>query len=103
MKKQKIADMVKWRADIGYGTNWSMLQSLIQEILLAVTSSNPDRKTGWEDRDQLPERTWVRRFAERHNLALRSTSEISKGRQVVSPDDLARWQQDTIHFFSSKF
>ena len=47
------------------------LQLLIQEILLRVTEANPGRTTGWEEVEQLPNRSWVRRFAERHNLVLR--------------------------------
>ena len=91
------------------------MQLLIQEILLRVTEANPGRKTGWEEVEQLPNRSWVRRFAERHNLVLRfgmiqkninvnfrACSEISKGRQVIRPEDLAQWQQDTWAFLSSK-
>ena len=32
----------------------------------------------------------------------RATSEISKGRQVISPEDLEWWQQDTWTYLSSK-
>ena len=84
--------------------------------MLRVTDANPGRKTGWEELEQLPNRSWIRRFAERHNLVLRfgmvrkinlkiyfrACSEISKGRQVIHPEDLAHWQQDTWDFLSSK-
>ena len=79
-----------------------MLQLLLQEILLAVTKSNPLRKTGLENSGQLPSRSWVQCFAERHNLVVCCTLGISKGRQVISPEELALWQQDTYTFFSSK-
>ena len=36
-----------------------------------------------------------------HLIAM-ATSEISKGRQVISPEDLNRWQQDTWTYLSSK-
>ena len=39
--------------------------------MLHVTDANPGRKTGWEEVEQLPNRSWVRQFAERHNLMLR--------------------------------
>ena len=100
-EEKKVADFVKWKASIGYGVNWMMLQLLLQEVLVAVTKSNPMRKTGLEDIDQLPHRSWVRRFAERHNLKLRATSEISKGRQVIKPQDITNWQKDTWEFFSN--
>ena len=35
------------------------------------------------------------------HLIARATSEISKGRQVISPEDLDRWQQDTWTYLSS--
>ena len=36
------------------------------------------------------------------HLIVRATSELSKGRQVISPEDLDRWQQDTWTYLSSK-
>ena len=36
------------------------------------------------------------------HLIARATSEISKGRQVISPEDLEQWQQDTWTYLSSK-
>ena len=35
-------------------------------------------------------------------IIARATSEISKGRQVISPEDLDQWQQDTWTYLSSK-
>ena len=70
---------IKWKAKIGYGVTWTMLELLIQEVLLAVTATNP--------------------HAKRNNVVLRATSEISKGQQVISPEDLAQWQQNTWNFF----
>ena len=36
------------------------------------------------------------------HLIARDTLEISKGRQVISPEDLDRWQQYTLTYLSSK-
>ena len=74
-----IVSHLKWRASVGCGMSWDQLASLIQEVLLAVTASNPDRVTGHEKTGQLPNKSFVRRLAERHNLSLRRTAEISKG------------------------
>ena len=70
---------VKWRVSVGCGVDWRQLQFLIQEVLLGIKEANPDRSTGYENTGQLPNIYFVRRLAERHNLSLRRTSEISKG------------------------
>ena len=46
---------------------------------MALVSANPDRKTGYEDVGQRPNRFFIRRLVERHNVSLRRTAEISKG------------------------
>ena len=78
-EESKIMDHLKWRASTGCGVNYSQLQSLIQEVLLAVKEANPDRVTGYEDSGQMPERSFIRRLISRHNIKLRRTAEISKG------------------------
>ena len=88
-EEQKIIDHILWKKSIGYGVNFEMLQLLLQEVLVAVTEANPLRLTGHEGTGQMPGKSWVRRFAERHRIVLRKTSEISKGRQVVRP---RRWR-----------
>ena len=62
-EEDKILQHVKWRASVGYGVNWHQLTLLIQEVLIAVKSVNPTRKTGYEDSNQLPNIDFVRRFA----------------------------------------
>lgn len=74
-----IVKHVKWRVSVGCGVDWRQLQFLIQEVLLGIKEANPDRSTGYENTGQLPNIYFVRRLAERHNLSLRRTSEISKG------------------------
>ena len=81
----KVVDHVKWRASIGHGLDWHMLGLLLQELFLALKLANPARVTRLEDVGQLPSSTWIRRFAERHNLVGRATMPISKERQVVTP------------------
>ena len=77
-----IVSHVKWRASVGCGVDWRQLQFLIQEVLLGVKEANLSRTTGYENSGQLPNIHFVRRLAERHNLSLRRTSEISKGKYL---------------------
>ena len=93
-----IVKHVKWRVAVGCGVDWRQLQSLIQEVLLEIKEANPERLTGYEGTGQLPNMNFVRRLAERHNLSLRRSSEISKGRQILSTADLVLWQQETEKF-----
>ena len=79
-EEASIVSHVKWRASVGCGITWSQLTSLIQEVLVALANSNPERQTGFENTGQLPNINFVRRLAERHNLSLRRTAEISKGK-----------------------
>ena len=44
----------------------------------------------------------MRRFAARHNLVLRKSSVISKGRAVVSKENLDLWFSDVGNFLTSK-
>jgi hypothetical protein len=53
-EEASIVSHVKWRASVGCGITWSQLTSLIQEVLIALTTSNPERQTGFEKTGQLP-------------------------------------------------
>ena len=44
----------------------------------------------------------MQRFGAWYDLVLRKTAEISKGRQMVPPEDVAMWQKDLFTFVSSK-
>ena len=55
----KIVSHVKWRASVGYGVDWPMLMLLLQEVLLSVKRSNPERMTGLENCGQLPSMSYV--------------------------------------------
>ena len=78
-----IVAHIKWRASIGCGMDWRQLEFLIQEVLLGVKESNPERTTGYESTGQMPNKDFVKRLAKRHNLSLRRTSEISKGKIII--------------------
>ena len=78
-EEERIIENVKYRSKIGCGVSYPQLESLIQEVLLAVTKANPDRITGYEKSGQYPDKSFVRRMVARHNLSLRRTAEISKG------------------------
>ena len=94
-EETKIVDHIVYRQKIGLGVTMYQLQLLIQEVLTAVCSSNPERVSAYEHCGQLPNRHFVSHFVKRHNLTLRATMEISKGRQILSTDDLEAWQRDT--------
>ena len=64
----------------GCGVDFSQLESLVQESLLALKSANPDHQTGYEETD----RSFVRRMVERHNMTLRRTGEIPNGGFLIN-------------------
>ena len=94
-EEQKIVDHVIYRQKIGCGLTFLQLQLLIQEVLVAVTAANPGRSSPYLDNGHFPNVFFARRLAARNNLTLRATMEISKGRQILSVDDLVAWQRDT--------
>ena len=94
-EEQKIVAHVIYRQKIGCGMTFLQLQLLVQEVLVAVTAANPARSSPYGDKGHFPDRFFARRLATRNNLTLRATMEISKGRQILSVDDLVAWQRDT--------
>ena len=94
-EEQKVVDHVIYRQKIGCGMTYLQLQLLIQEVLVAMVSSNPDRSSPYADKGHFPNVFFARKLAARNNLTLRATMEISKGRQILSVDDLVCWQMDT--------
>ena len=84
----RIVEHVKWRVSIGYILDWAMLRLLLQELFIAIKQANPTRVTGLKDIGKLSNLPWLRRFAERHNLAGHATMPISKGRQSISPEEI---------------
>ena len=83
-EEMTIINHVKWRSKIGCGVDFSQLESLVQESLLALKSANPDRQTGYEETGQRPDRSFVRRMVERHYMTLSRTGEISKGGFLIN-------------------
>ena len=101
-EEEMVANHVRHMATIGYGVTWPGLRCLLQEVLLSLTAANPSRKTGLEDRNQLPSTSYVQRFAARIGLSLRKTSAISKGRAVISPVDIKLWFADISSFLDRR-
>ena len=97
-----VANHVRQMATIGYGVTWSGLRCLLQELLLSLTAANPSRKIELEYKNHLPDPSYVRRFAARNRLSLRKTSQISKGRAVISPVDIKLWFNDISSFLDGR-
>ena len=104
-EETKIINFVVNQLEIGCGLSWYQLQLLLQEVMQGLKIANNERKTGYEDQNNLPNMSFVRRFATRHSLTLRKSLEISKGRAVCFVDDLRNWQADTKQYLleSDKF
>ena len=100
-EEKQIFEHVIWKQEIGCGLTFEQLGVLIQEVLLGIKEANSDRMTGFEDNNQLPYLNWMRRFAERNNIGLRRSMEISKGRQILTAEDLSMWQNDTETYLLS--
>ena len=100
-EESRIIAHVTWRQEIGCGLSFEQLGLLLQEVFLGLKEANSSRMTGFETSNQLPHTNWVRRFAERHSICLRRTVEISKGRQILTSQDLDLWQQDTENYLLS--
>ena len=80
--------------------DWNTLGLLFKEVFAALKKSNPERETGLENNREEALISYIQRFAEHHQLVLRSSMAISKGRQVVSAEELALWQDDAWRFLS---
>ena len=73
----------------------------MQDTLQAIVIANPSRETGYEDNNQLPNMTLVRRFVARNGLSVRKTMEIKRGRQLCTVNELMSWFDLTKSFFNS--
>ena len=101
-EEEMVRNHVRLMATIGYGVTLEGLRCLLQEVLLSLVAANPSRKTGLEDKGQLPHPSYVCRFAARNGLSLRKTSAISKGRAVISPVDIKLWFADISSFLDGR-
>ena len=79
--------------------DWNTLGLLFKGVFVALKKSNPERETGLENNCEGALMSYIQRFAERNQLMIRSSMAISKGRQVVSAEELALWQSDAWRFF----
>lgn len=100
-EEKLIIDHVVWQQEVGCGLSFEQLGLLLQEVFLGLKEAIPDRITGFEKSNHLPYPNWVRRFAERHSIGLRRSVEISKGRQILTVQDLELWQKDTEDYLLS--
>ena len=101
-EEEMVANHIRQMATIGYAVNWEGLRLLVQEVLLSLVAANPSRKTGLEEQGQLPSSSYARRFAARNRLSLRKTSQISKGRAIISPADIKLWFKDISSFLDTR-
>ena len=92
-EEKKISDHIVQRLKLGYSLTFYELRYLIQEALIKLCQANPDRTSPWEN--HFPHDNFVHNFAERNNLVLRSTMELSKARSMLSFEALMSWYQDT--------
>lgn len=94
-EETKVAEKINERASLGVGLSYEQLAALVQECLLGLVAANPSRKTGLEESEQYPSYRYCLRFAKRNGLVLRSTSELSRGREGVTIEDIRGWQDET--------
>jgi hypothetical protein len=90
-EEREIVEFVDRRQKLGCGLSFSQLETIIQEVLLALTAKDPARITGFEDTYHLPNKVWTWRLMRRHKIVLRVGMAISQSRAQVSPEDIDRW------------
>ena len=87
-EEEKIVKLVKDRLSLGCGMDFKQLCLLIQELINALNTSNPDREfpSSWEG--NFPNESFVRRFIRRNNLVLRRTMNLSTARAMLNVGSL---------------
>ena len=87
-EEEKIVKLVKDRLSLGCGMDFKQLCLLIQELINALNTSNPDREfpSSWEG--NFPNESFVRRFIRRYNLVLRRTMNLSTARAMLNVGSL---------------
>ena len=93
-EEELVKGLAKKRADLGCGLSYGQLQTVLQEVLQRLTKRDSTRTSGYEESNHLPNMSYVYRLCKRVNLVLRSTMEITKGRAIVSQEDIEAWQED---------
>ena len=94
-EEEKIVAHCLMRTERGFGLTVPLLRTLIQSVLQVGCASNPERLTGYEAFNQLPPKSYVQGFRERHKLVLRATMEVNQARAVKGIKDMIAWQRDT--------
>ena len=94
-EEKEIADAVDVRQGLGAGLDYPQLASFLQECLKELLEANPGRSSKFEDTDQLPNYDFCWRFVRRNNLVLRTTSELSKTRELLTEAEVRGWQELT--------
>ena len=85
-EEKKLAAYIK---SLDFEVTWKQIGLAIQEALLEVTKSNPERKTGMENTGQVPCRSWVQRFADRNGLQPIKSIHC----KTDDPGRYAKWQK----------
>ena len=100
-EEAKLVSFVSHRMSLGCGLDFSQLSLVIQELAIAVKSSNKDREfpSTWEE--LFPPQSYVRTFIRRNNLVLRSTLNLNLARAVLTVVDLKKWFDDLYNGFVS--
>ena len=98
-EEAKLVSFVSHRMSLGCGLDFSQLSLVIQELAIAVKSSNKDREfpSTWEE--LFPPQPYVRTFIRRNNLVLRSTLNLNLARAVLTVVDLKKWFDDLYKGF----
>ena len=91
----KLAKAIDFRASLGVGLDYYQLSLIIQRSLLDLVTANPERITSLEKTNQYPSYDYCVRFARRNNLVLRCFSELNKGREQLTEEELREWQHAT--------
>ena len=94
-EEKKICNHICQKLKLGYSLTFFELRFLIQEALIRICQANPERTSPWAEENHFPHGKFVYNFAERNNLVLRSTMELSKARSMLSIEGLMSWFQDT--------
>ena len=101
-EENKIWDHLVYMSEIGDGASWNSVRLLLQEALISLKPVSLSRMSGYKNSGQMPNMSFVKRFAERHNLMLRKSSVISKARAVASPRDIKLWFSDIDSFIAQR-
>ena len=93
-EETKMCNFIIRKLKLGYSLTFHELRYLIQEALIRLCQANPKRTSPWKN--HFPDGNFVYNMAERNNLVLRSTMELTKARSMLSLEGLMKWYEDTL-------